>query len=101
MYDKMRMVAFGRLITCSELAHGVIGWCATNLRVRLNVVPFDHQNDSAGIFDACEKFYGMRAGVVVLQQDVTEDFDIFVSFFRCDMLDNNFVNHFFSVEGLS
>src|SRR5581483_7809519 len=53
---KMAAVAFLRLITGGEFAHGVVRRRAAMAGVGFDAVPFDHQNHPARIFDGREQF---------------------------------------------
>src|SRR5206468_13079352 len=93
VHEKVRAVALGGLVFGCHFSHGIIRGRATNLRVRFDAVPVDHQNHAARVLDAGKKFDAVGAGIVGLRKNLTEDLDVFVAFLRLDMLYDDFVNH--------
>src|SRR5688572_15823909 len=87
MEIKVRAVALLGLVTCRHFSHRVVGWRAAVLGVCFYAVPFDHHDDPARVFDAGEEFDAMGPGVIGFLQDIAEDFDVLIAFFRRDMLD--------------
>ena len=93
MKHEMTAVAFLGLIAGGRFSHGVMGWCAAVLSVGFDAVPSNHENDSAGVFDAGKEFDVVRTGIVSLIENIAEDFDVFVALLRFDMLGEDLVDH--------
>src|SRR5262245_59597720 len=97
MQKKMPAVAFGRLIFCGEFPHRIVGWRAADARMGFDAVPFHHQDHAARIFDASQKLYAVRAGVISFRKKLAEDLDVFVSFLRLHVLNDDFLDHFLAL----
>src|SRR6266487_1560415 len=90
----MCAVALLRLIASGDFSHRVVRRCAAVLGVGFNAIPLYHQNYAAWIFDAGKKLDAVGAGVIGFLQNVAENLDVFITFFRRDMLNDDFVDHF-------
>jgi hypothetical protein len=89
----MPAVAFDRLIFSREFPHRIVRGRAADARMGFDAVPFHHQDHAARIFDASQKLYAVRAGVISFGKKLAEDLDVFVSSFRRDVLSDDFVDH--------
>ena len=88
----MPAVAFGRLIFSGEFAHRIVRRRAADARMGFDAVPFHHQDHAARIFDASQKLYAVRAGVISLGKKLAEDLDVFIAFVRRDVLNDDFLD---------
>src|SRR5262249_17201246 len=93
MKREVAAVAFLGLIARGRFSHGVVGRCATMLSVGFDTVPSNHENDSAGVFDAGKEFDLVRTCIVSLLENIAEDVDVFVALLRFDMLGEDLVDH--------
>src|SRR5215467_8456579 len=93
MKHEMTAVAFLGLIARGRFSHGVVGRCAAVLSVGFDTVPSYHEHDLAGIFDTGKKVDAVRTSVVSLLENIAEDFDVFVTLLRFDMLGEDLVDH--------
>ena len=86
MKYEMTAVAFLGLIARGRFSHGVVGRCAAVPGVGFDVIPRNHENDPARVFDAGKKVDAMRASVVGCLENIAEYFDVLVALLRFDML---------------
>src|SRR5262245_15047866 len=93
MKHEMTAVAFLGLIARGRFSHSVVGRCAAMLSVGFDTVPSNHENDSAGVFDAGKEFDLVRTSIVSLLENIAEDFNVFVALLRFDMLGEDLVDH--------
>jgi hypothetical protein len=89
----MRAFTFRRLITRVDLPHAIMSRRAAVLRVRLDTVPFDHQDHPARILYAGKKLNAVGTRVVGIKQDLAEYFYVLVAPRRIYRLNGNLVNH--------